>query len=431
MALTCLQGTAGCFKKGSNINQTSSPSCSKTAPLPEGGYKVEGQYIWDGWLMDAVENGKPVLFRYALSANANLKPSERHDVAAVRFASSRDAGRSWKDEGLIFSPRTDGVWPNQAVWTSNTMIIDGTWYLWMTGRSREDYVPGKPRQGMGTLQKIGRATSKDGRTWSQPEVLLDGTTSEALQLGYDVTEDDKVFTAFRDPMVFKDPDFSTNNKLHMVFATKERVTFSDGERKAIAVLPTVGHAISTDKTGDFKKWELQRPLRLPHYNALNDYDLSRLQSPAKIRQVEVPYVVNRVDRNGKTHTYLFISTQHNPEEPTNDLKQAAFRGYVSANGLTGPFEPLYKNDETRPFPTEPDKIYGSELYAATVSEHAVPGGKTEYFSATFFSEQTKWPLTGTPMYPIVWNETVTPAAPHFKFPKGADILVDACAVEKK
>lgn len=278
------------------------------------------------------------------------------------------------------------------------------------------------------------ATSSNRTQWSAPTPLLDGSQPAASKLGYDTTEDDGVFSAFRDPMVFKDEDYVSNGKLHMVFATKQRIE-DDG---VVHVIPTVGYATSADKAGGYRKWELQPPLTLPHYVEQPKYALGTPQlGSAKIRQVEVPYVVQRKGSDGALYTYLFISTQRRPEESTNDLKEAAYRGYVSKNGVRGPYQPLYAGVErsARPFADEADKIYGSELYSPTIFELPVAGDVMEYYSSTFFSEDTKWPLTGTPLYPMSWDDKVSPPAPFFTFPRGSEILASkqcaGTAVDKK
>lgn len=383
--------------------------------LPTGAYAIDGEYIWDSWVISSESSQH--MIRYGLTASKDEcknNSNNRHDYAKVRCASSDDCGDHWNDEGVVLKPREDSEWPNFVIWTCQTMILNNTWVMWITGRNR-------PMDS----QKIGRVVSEDPKAvWdsSKIEIVLDGTTEEAKSKGYDVTNADGVVAAFRDPMVLQ----SSDGKLHMVFASKHRVQQDSKEY----LLPTVGYATSTDQDGKSGTWEFQTPIELPHYKDrdLEEYKLPHVTTASDtlsvVRQIEVPYVIRRKDTKGKEYTYLFISTQHNPDGKTNREKLAAFRGYVSKNGMDGPFNAVYEhvNPDEREFSNEPDKIYGDALYAPTVCE--VPGkdGKVEYFASTFYSEDTKWPLSWTPLYRVTWNDKLSPPVPQFQFPNPNDIL---------
>ena len=78
---------------------------------------------------------------------------------------------------------------------------------------------------------------------------------------------------------------------------------------------------------------------------------------------------------------------------------------------------------------ESDKIYGHELYAPTIFEPPKQlaediEGKPEHLASKFYSEDTKWPLTGTPLYHVHWLDDVDPPVPKFGFEKGSEILAD-------
>ena len=185
-----------------------------------------------------------------------------------------------------------------------------------------------------TSQKIGRTTSKNGTVWGEIDVVLDGSSKEAESKEYDMTGDDGIPAGFRDPMVFQDS--KEVSKLHMVFAAKHRM--KQGSKEYL--IPTVGHATSTDVANGYKEWTFEPPIRLPHYKDLDMYEVNCSNTANGIKQIEVPYVVQR-----KGYMYLFISTQDFPLEKTNAEKKAAFRGYVSKEGIDGEFEPLYGHVE--------------------------------------------------------------------------------------
>jgi hypothetical protein len=236
---------------------------------------------------------------------------------------SVDDGKSWVDHGIILNPRQDEEWPNLAIWMSQTMILNGNWVMWITGRNQGDEKGDVMGKDLMDSQKIGRVTSKDGIEWdsSKIDVVLRGKDDEeAKKMGYDVTNDDNVSAAFCDPMVFH-----SDGKLHMVFAAKHR-KMEDGKEY---LLPTVGHATSMDKDGKPGTWKIQSPVVLPHYDCskLEKYSIdafkeNKHQTPSDdtVRQIEVPYVVQRKDTKGKEYTYLFVSTPPVPKFHLPDPK---------------------------------------------------------------------------------------------------------------
>jgi len=333
--------------------------------VPSGIYLVEGQYIWDSWVVDV----DGVLYRYALSApqeiidsdgsKRKISPDMRHDHAYIRLAQSHNRGQSWVDRGPVIVPRKPGIWPDHVIWTSSVQLrrnAEGKreFLMFITGRSKAD----------GELQRIGLTRSNDGLNFSPPEILLNPSTN----LGYDITDDDGIIMAWRDPFVFQDPQ---SGIWHMFFSAKARDDCGN-------IRPTVGHAIS--QSDSLTQWLLQPPLTLPQY----------------YHQLEVPYVLHR---DGKY--YLLVSTQNNPLMPNNEAKEAAYRGYVSGS-INGPWELLY--DAT-------DRIYGHKIYAPTVFES--PPGTGNYSAVSFFSKDTRYPYVATPLIPIRWD----PTGPQFMFDK--------------
>ncbi|MGD9171269.1 MAG: hypothetical protein PVI97_14590 [Candidatus Thiodiazotropha sp.] len=119
------------------------PACSLqpvvVADYPPGVCAVEGQYIWDSWIVE----DEGTLHRYALSApTEGYGPNDRHQHAFVRHAISKDGGKSWEDLGPAIEPQPEGTWPDHVIWTSSVMLrkdaafrgyvgknVDGPWEL--------------------------------------------------------------------------------------------------------------------------------------------------------------------------------------------------------------------------------------------------------------------------------------------------------------
>jgi len=326
------------------------------ADYPPGVYAVEGQYIWDSWIVE----DEGTLHRYALSApTKGITPNERHQHAFVRHAVSKDSGASWKDLGAAIEPQPMGTWPDHVIWTSSVLLrkdAEGKkeFLMFITGRSGgdEDWT-----------QQIGLARSRDGQHFSVPEVIL----SPQETLGYDISDGDGIIMAWRDPFLIRDPK---DGRWHMLFSAKSK----DG---CGVIRPTVGHAVAEDES--LTHWSLRPPMELPQY----------------YRQVEVPYMLHR---NGRY--YLFVSTQANPRMEANAGKEAAFRGYVG-DSITGPWSLIYEDS---------DRVYGHKIYAPTLFEKK--HGSGDYGAVTFFSEDTGCPITGTPIVDIRWDAQ---GLPRFEF----------------
>ncbi|MEA1934489.1 MAG: hypothetical protein U9N60_08675 [Thermodesulfobacteriota bacterium] len=134
--------------------------------MPAGVYAVEGQYIWDSWIVE----DQGILHRYALSAPSDkLTPNERHQHAFVRHAISENGGVTWTDKGPAIQPSgIKGVWPDKVIWTSSVMIREEngekTFLMFITGRNQEDNDE--------MNQEIGITTSKDGQHFTRPRRLF-------------------------------------------------------------------------------------------------------------------------------------------------------------------------------------------------------------------------------------------------------------------
>ena len=140
---------------------------------------------------------------------------------------------SWQDLGVVLEASRDGRWPDLVIWGSNGVyrdVPDGgkEFLLFVTGRSKAD----------GELQRIGLAKSPNGHNFSPPKVILDPTS----RMGYDITGDDNVLMAWRDPFVFRD---RKHGRWHMLFAAKAAMPAS-------TPIATVGHAIA--QSDDLEQW---------------------------------------------------------------------------------------------------------------------------------------------------------------------------------
>lgn len=314
--------------------------------------QYEDYFIWDS----SVVEFQSTLYRYALIATKSANPNDRHERARLVLVTSRNGGEKWKEEpDFNVRPNTGSpVWPNHVIWTSNPVVrtvAPGTheFLLFITGRSSED----------GRTQKIGLCRSHNGIEFDAPRVILDPITAPLAEFGYDATDSDGVYPAWRDPFPFLDPETQT---WHLFFATKPL------HPRPAGPVGTVGHAVAVDDS--LERWQLLRSLELPQY----------------YHQLEVPSVVYSGSRY-----YLFVSTQNNPAATNNMEKEAAFRAYTCRE-LDGRWK------KVRGYT---DFLFGPEVYGGTVFPRE--GNAGALAAVAFHSEDTAHELAGTAITPIEWE----------------------------
>ena len=278
--------------KKSLSRQSLGPDPSKPK---EEGYAPKDRFLWDSWVLkDKDAKGQDQYRLYHLDAPEDPDPDTRHHIAQVRTAVSDDLV-NWKDEGYALTKGPEGSWDDKAIWTGNTYKKDDGYYFFYTGRNDRD----------GEIQRIGLATSENGRDWSRAEKPL----LEPDGRYYETTEDSPVFKAWRDPEVIKD---EKTGKYHMFFTAKTK----EGD-------PTYKGCIGVATADNFEgPYEAQPPVL----------------APGKFAQMECPQIIQKNDK-----VYMFFQSMekdYNPEwADSAGGPQNGLHCYVG-DSLTGPFEPL-------------------------------------------------------------------------------------------
>lgn len=183
-------------------------------------FDLADAWVWDFWLAD----DGAAYHLYFLHAPRSLRdPDLRHDHARVGHAVGTDL-RRWRrlPDPL---PEARAGFDDLTQWTGCVVHDGGTWWLFTTGRTRED---------QGRVQRIGAACSTDLSTWERVDVLL-----EADPRWYDAGPGE---VHWRDPWVVRD-DAGTWH----LYATARTGGAGSG---------VVGHATSAD----LRVWEVGPPL---------------------------------------------------------------------------------------------------------------------------------------------------------------------------
>jgi len=179
-------------------------------------------YLWDSW--SYVEADIMHLYCLAVSRlksnGAPLQPIERNDFPFhIRHFTSKNAGRSWKDEGCFLEPEALSKKYNPyTIWSGSVEVLpDGKKLVAFTALE-------KVRSEQKFLQNIALAVSSDGYVvdkvadiaLSEPRKEWKEITEmgyfldEPESLGSDTGESGGPIMAWRDPFVFLDKDEVVN-----------------------------------------------------------------------------------------------------------------------------------------------------------------------------------------------------------------------------
>jgi beta-fructofuranosidase len=191
--------------------------------------RLPDKWVWDSWIADT---GSEFHLFFLQAPRSLEEESLRHFNATVGHAISADL-RDWRLLDDALAPGPPGAWDDMATWTGSVIENGGTWHLFYTGtKAAGDYAE----------QRIGRATSRDLRTWTRaapgPVVDLDPRWYEMVE-----------FDAWRDPWVLADPQ---GDGFHLLITARAK----QGPFDARGV---IGHAWSAD----LLEWEVRPPLSEP------------------------------------------------------------------------------------------------------------------------------------------------------------------------
>ncbi len=260
-------------------------------------YSPPGHYLWDFWLLKHGEG----YHLYHLTAPRTLPdPEQRHDVARVRYAFSRDLV-GWEDRGLVLEPGAPGSWDDLSIWTGSVIAAHGQFYMLYTGRAAGE---------RGRVQRIGLAVSRDLQHW---ERWSDRPLLEADPRWYEKAEASPTGNeSWRDPYVYYEPQ----EAMFYAFITA-RVKEGDPQGRG---------CIAAARSEDLVTWEVLPPV----------------VAPGHFYEMEVPTVWK-----GNGRYYLTFSTQaqwytpEHAEEISPEQPQTGIFYYVSDH-LLGPYRPVGK-----------------------------------------------------------------------------------------
>lgn len=229
--------------------------------MQRSGFMTQGPYVWDHWDGGLWQLERPACrkgqVRFALRADRQGAPSERHEKAEIGLYFKPVCETGWRDLGLAVTdpPRWSGqvlVWAQSAYLTKGRVIsrlclkkgerlqAPKDQILAYTERVRRPYDP--------FAQRIAFAMFDPAQQEfvDLPELLFDPNREELAQAGYDVSCNE-VISALRDPSFYYDP----HGRLHMFFAARRQVARHPLQNSA------VGHALWQEPK---RQWLLCKPL---------------------------------------------------------------------------------------------------------------------------------------------------------------------------
>jgi len=258
----------------------------------------EQHYLWDFWLVSPQEWGdaRALYHLYYLQAPRALSdPNERHNVATVGHAVSRDL-RRWEHCGTALEAGRPGSWDDQTTWTGSVIVRDGLAYMFYTGKSYAE---------RGLVQRIGLAVSNDLVHWERHP---DNPILEVDTRWYEPQSAERRETqTWRDPYVV----YSSVEEAYYMFLSA-RVNSGPHDGRGV-----IGLARSTD----LFSWEVLPPVSLP----------------GDFTEMEVPQLV---PLNGRYYL-LFCAARHAAARLT-PAQDGGWYGthYLVASKLTGPYYSL-------------------------------------------------------------------------------------------
>jgi beta-fructofuranosidase len=235
-------------------------------------------YCWDFWF---VWQGQTLhLFylqapRLACAYNAD----RRHNLAAIGHAVLTEFG--WLElsvDAPAFAARTGDFWDNLSIWTGSIIEQAGRYYLFYTGRRKEDAWVQSPHQRR-RPQQIGIAVSTDLITWNRtatsierPVIPNPGVNSQFDGMNW------------HDPYVLKD---DSHGKFYAFICAHPKHTEAD-----------MGGVVAFAVSQDLENWQ-EEPYGI-------------LYSSDRFYLTEVPQVFWRQTTPGHWRLYLLFSPRWSP-----------------------------------------------------------------------------------------------------------------------
>jgi levansucrase len=360
-------------------------NASNTIPASRGEGKIlmPTQHNWDFWPVTTPDNRQAQLNGFkvyvGLSAPRTVLSGQRHDIARLRYAISRDGGETYQDMGDIFP--VEGA-SGSRQWAGSTMYDPATRTIYVfytaTGRKGEQITPGNGC-GSGCVNRPGQnepnydqvimlATARltaDSSTvrfegWQHRQIMqADGVIYKPA------TGKDEAGTvrAFRDPSYFRDPN---TGRVYLTFMARWTGPSDQTYDSCI------GMAVAT--SDDLTQWRLLPPV---------------LSSPGVNNELERPSIVYA---NGRYH--LFIATHIEKFKPPLVAPEALY-GWVSSR-LGGPYTPLNGTALVASNPPEHPYMHYSWIVqndfttVANVNYYDVNGLDIGAFPATREFDQRSW-----------------------------------------
>ncbi|GGD09421.1 glycoside hydrolase family 68 protein [Pontibacillus salipaludis] len=295
---------------------------------------TEDYHVWDTWPLRnkdgsiAKVKGQYVLF--SLTAPSDVLPGKRHDIAEIRYFTSKD-GQNWELAGEVFEG-DDALGSRQ--WAGSAMVENNELHMFYTatGRKGEENLSYEQRLATASAKMTGQngVTFKD---WSEHQVILE-PEGELYQTQEQSEAGDIAYT-FRDPWFFQDPQ---TNEEYILFEANTPGTPLERAREnhkpnefATIFNGSIGIAKATND--DYTEFEAQEPL---------------LEAERVNQELERPHIVVE---DGEY--YLFTNTHKHKFGPGLAGEDGLY-GF-NADSLKGDYQPLNEsglviaNPEEDPF----------------------------------------------------------------------------------